>query len=73
MEKKTSGTRGATGRREFGGGSQGRSLRKGLRSVSGPEAIGRSRRRGRGGGGDWREWALNWLKGLGDALWVGFG
>ncbi|XP_014584322.2 histone deacetylase 6 isoform X2 [Equus przewalskii] len=32
MEKKTSGTRGATGRREFGGGSQGRSLRKGLRS-----------------------------------------
>ncbi|XP_058391766.1 histone deacetylase 6 isoform X4 [Diceros bicornis minor] len=31
MEKKTSGTRGPTGRREFGGGSQGRSLRKGLR------------------------------------------
>nr|XP_044619595.1 histone deacetylase 6 isoform X5 [Equus asinus] len=38
MEKKTSGTRGATGRREFGGGSQGRSLRKGLRSDLNLEA-----------------------------------
>ncbi|XP_042124668.1 protein deacetylase HDAC6 isoform X2 [Peromyscus maniculatus bairdii] len=34
MEKKASGARGHTGRREFGGANQGRSLRKGQRSMS---------------------------------------
>nr|XP_048317318.1 histone deacetylase 6 isoform X2 [Myodes glareolus] len=43
MEKKGSGARGHTGRREFGGASQGRSLRKGQRSSrsrsEGPSAM----------------------------------
>ncbi|XP_075812764.1 protein deacetylase HDAC6 isoform X2 [Microtus pennsylvanicus] len=43
MEKKGSGARGHTGRRELGGASQGRSLRKGLRSSrsrsEGPSAM----------------------------------
>lgn len=45
MEKKGSGARGHTGRRELGGASPGRSLRKGQRSVSSGEW-------GLGGGGE---------------------
>lgn len=40
--------------------------------MSGTEGIGRHRQ-GREGGGGWQEAAQNWLKGLGDALGVGFG
>ncbi|XP_020028175.1 protein deacetylase HDAC6 isoform X2 [Castor canadensis] len=39
MEKRASGARGPTGRREFGGANQGRSLRKGLRSSRGRAAA----------------------------------
>lgn len=71
MEKKGSGARGHTGRREFGGASQGRSLRKGQRSVSNGGAGGGEAEEGRGEigqprwpGGKGAE-AWNWRRELG--------
>lgn len=73
MEKKASGARGHTGRREFGGANQGRSLRKGQRSMSRGVRIGQRRRPG----GKWAE-ARDWRRepegggglGLAEGAWL---
>ncbi|XP_070945122.1 histone deacetylase 6 isoform X1 [Macaca nemestrina] len=62
MEKKGQGARVPTGRQKLGGASQGRSLRKGLRPVSGAASTARRRRRREGGGGRPKA-ARDWLKG----------
>lgn len=72
MEKKGQGARVPTGRQKLGGASQGRSLRKGLRPVSGAASTARRRRRREGGGGRPKA-ARDWLKGVSETLAVGSG